>query len=83
MILEGSILNGRVELDSPAELPDGTRVRLVADDLAPPGSETREEFLQSLRESIAESKAGVRGVEARQFMQEMAMKHGLRLASEG
>jgi hypothetical protein len=28
MQLEGVIVNGRVELDSPADLPEGTRVRV-------------------------------------------------------
>jgi hypothetical protein len=30
MQLEGVIVNGRVELDEPAELPEGTRVRVEA-----------------------------------------------------
>lgn len=30
MQLEGVIVNGRVELDTPADLPDGTRVRVEA-----------------------------------------------------
>jgi len=85
MILEGTILDGCVKLDTPAALPDGTRVRLMVgggedwpDDLEPPpATETREEFLQSLRDSVAESQAGVRGTEARQFMKELAAKHGL------
>jgi hypothetical protein len=30
MQLEGVIVNGRVELDAPADMPDGTRVRVEA-----------------------------------------------------
>ena len=90
MTLEGTIVNGHVRLDTPCDLPEGTRVRLLTDeehddDAAwdamppPPVTETREEFLQSLRESIAESEAGDRGRPAREVMKELAIKHGLRL----
>jgi hypothetical protein len=76
----GTIVNGHVRLDAPSELPDGTRVRLVADedwDEVPSAThrETREEFLAGLRESIADPEA----VEARRFMKELAVKHGLPL----
>lgn len=36
MQLEGVIVNGRVELDSPAALPEGTRVRVEAVPAEPP-----------------------------------------------
>ncbi len=44
-------MNGRVEFTEASSLPDGTEV--VVDTLRPRDEETREEFLQGLRESIA------------------------------
>jgi hypothetical protein len=40
MQLEGVIVNGRVELDAPAELPEGTRVRIepIAAETQPAGT---------------------------------------------
>ena len=69
MLLEGTIQNGALVPDDGAALPDGARVRyelLAADDEEdlgpPPDTETRAEFLASLRESVAESRAGVSGI---------------------
>ena len=68
MTLEGTIQNGALVPDDGAGLPDGARVRyeLLADDEddfgPPPDTETRAEFLASLRESVAESRAGVSGI---------------------
>jgi hypothetical protein len=56
---EGTIVDGRVELDVPSKLPTGTRVRLeVADDDL---KETFEEHMAKLRQSIADMDAGVPG----------------------
>ena len=53
MWLSGVVLNGRVEFTEASNLPDGTEV--VVDVLRPRegDEETREEFLQGLRESFA------------------------------
>jgi hypothetical protein len=70
MPLEGTVVNGVIVLDGAPQLPEGARVRveLAADDPdawenapPPPSTESREELLASLRESIAEAKAGVPG----------------------
>lgn len=42
MQLEGVIVNGRVELDAPAELPEGTRVRVEPIPAETPPAETPE-----------------------------------------
>jgi len=75
-MISGTIVDGHVRLDSPSDLP----VHLVAsdewDELPPPQvGETREQFLTSLRESVADPES----VDARQFMKELALKHGLPL----
>mgnify|MGYP000942296562 CR=1 FL=1 len=88
MILEGVIVGGRIELDSPTGLPDGTRVRIepVANessedwgDLEPPTEPyDRDKELALLREALDDVKAG-RGVEARTFLKELALRHNLPL----
>lgn len=80
MTLEGTIRNGVIVPDDGAPLPDGTRVRyeLFADDEGdddfgpPPSTETREEFLASLRESVADARAGVSGIPLDQAMKRIA-----------
>ena len=85
MTLEGTVVNGTIVLDGAPPLPEGARVRveLAADDPdnapPPPATETYEEHLASLREGVADTKAGVGGVDARQFLKELAVKHGLPL----
>jgi hypothetical protein len=84
MTLEGTIVGGHVRLDMPSSLPDGTRVRLVTneddlDDLPPPlPTETYEQHMAQLRESVAESKSG-QTRPAREVLKELAIQHGLRL----
>jgi hypothetical protein len=82
MILEGVIIGGRVELNTPTELPDGTRVRveLVTDDdwesLEPPSEPyDREKELAILREAHEESKAGIGVRPLEEFMAEMTKKY--------
>ena len=88
MTVEGTVVNGVIVLDGPSRLPEGVKVRVeVVDDDAdelddippPPTTETYEEHLAILRQSIEEMKAGVGGVEARQFLKELAIKYGLPL----
>lgn len=51
MSISGVVRNGRVEFTVASDLPDGTEV--VVEAMRPRDEETREEFLQGLRESIA------------------------------
>ncbi|MGL6095905.1 MAG: hypothetical protein ACRC7O_08940 [Fimbriiglobus sp.] len=86
MSFEGTVVNGTIVLDGGPQLPDGVRVRvefadeLGADDFPPPpATETYEEHLAALRESAADMRAGVPGIDACQFLKELAVKHGLPL----
>ena len=62
--LTGTLVDGQVELDAPANLPNGTRGRFVPDpqvedDLGPPpDTHDRATELQILRESYADAVAG-------------------------
>jgi len=70
MSFPGTVVNGSIVLDGAPRLPEGSRVDvsfLDEDDeldaeLAampiPPETETHEEFLESLRQSLADVKAG-------------------------
>ncbi len=84
MTLEGTVVNGAIVLDGAPALPEGARVRveLSGDDPddapPPPTTETHEEFLASLRESIANVNDG-QGVNARQFLKELAIQMKLPL----
>lgn len=60
MAVYGTVVNGVVVIDGPP-LPEGTRV-WVEDCQIPPSEETHEEFLQSLRDSIADAEAGKPGL---------------------
>ena len=80
--LTGTIVDGQVELDAPADLPDGTRVRFVPDpsdedDLGPPVEPyDRETELATLREALEDVKAG-RGRPHREVMAEIAAEFNL------
>ena len=64
MTITGTIVNGQVQLDRPADLPDGTLVDLTPRDdddevrFVPPPSETYAQHIAILRESIAAMEAG-------------------------
>jgi hypothetical protein len=70
----GTVVNGVIVCDGPPP-PDGTRIYLEA---VPPADETREEFLESLRQSIADAKAG-HTRPAKEVLKELAVRHGLPL----
>lgn len=59
----GTIVDGHVRLDTPSPLPDGLRVSVIPAqaDFAPPPTETYEQHLAILRESIAMADAGHQG----------------------
>jgi hypothetical protein len=83
MTLQGTVVNGAIVLDGTPALPEGTRVWVELDDTDTPhdpGMEpgTREAELASLRESIADMKAG-RGRPAREMLKEIAVKYNLPL----
>lgn len=88
MELEGTVVNGVIVLDGNPPLPEGVRVRVELDserdedNIRIPALEpgTREDELAALREAYAEAKAGIGGVEARQFLKDLAIKHNLPLA---
>jgi len=61
MPLRARVENGRLQLDAPTELPDGTEVELVADDEGDDLSEREREALHdALLKSAASAEAGNR-----------------------
>jgi hypothetical protein len=88
MAIEGTVVNGVLVFDGPPP-PDGTRLRLEVadadDDLwdeldkvpPPPTTETYEEHLEALRQSIAEMKAGVPGMPLKEAMAKIAAELNL------
>ena len=78
--LTGTIVNGRVELDAPAGLPDGTRVRFVPDtaDLGPPpDTHDRATELAILRDALEDVKSDRGGVPHAAFMAQIAKEFGV------
>ena len=88
MTLEGTVVNGVIVLDGNPPLPEGARVRVELaadeDDLwdelekvpPPPATETYEEHLAKLRQSIEDMKAG-RGRPLDEVMAEIAAEFTL------
>ena len=72
MVRLGTMRNGVIVPDEPDSFPEGTRITLElsqvddgawpADCPPPPATETREEFIASLREDLAAIRAGERGL---------------------
>jgi len=60
MVRRGTVVNGVIVPDGPS-LPEGTKVYFDPCEDSPFTDETYEEFLESLRQSIEETKAGVKG----------------------
>ena len=84
MSIQGVIVNGQVQLDSPSPLPDGTRVTVeliaVYEYPHPMAPYDHEQELALLRESIEDAKAGRgEGIEARAFLKQLALERGLPL----
>lgn len=78
MTLQGTVVNGTIVLDGNPPLAEGARVRVEYaeddefDDIAPPPTtETYEEHLAILRQSIAEAKAGIPGRTVEEAMAEV------------
>jgi len=84
MSLLGTVVKGVIVLDGDPPLPEGARVRVSLDDIElddlplPSTSETHEEHLAALRESIEDMKAG-RTRPAREVLKEIAQRHNLPL----
>jgi hypothetical protein len=81
MTLEGTIVNGMVVLDTGAQLPEGTRVRVeLADEdndlFPPPEPYDRDKELAILREALEDVKAG-RGMPFEEFMANLAAQYNL------
>lgn len=77
----GTMQNGVIVPDNPDTVADGTRVVYESaeedwPDVPYPFYETREEILASLRESIAEMKAGVKGMPIEEFRAELRREYG-------
>ena len=84
MTLEGTVVNGMIVLDGTPPLPEGVRVRveLALDDELdnmplPPATETYEEHLAILRQSIAETRAGMPGIPLAEGMARIAAELNL------
>jgi hypothetical protein len=85
MTLRGTVVNGAIVLDGSPALPEGARVvvELAGDDdvwpadlAPPPPTETYEEHLAILRQSIADKEAG-RGRPLDEVMAEIAAEFNL------
>lgn len=81
MSLEGTIVNGLVVLDGNPQLPEGARVRLEIEDEGdvdlPLPTETYEEHLAILRQSIADMDAGVKGMPLDEAMAKISAEFNL------
>ena len=88
MVRLGTMRNGVIIPDEPDTIPEGTRITLdfpgEEDDGAwpgdcppPPATETREELIASLREDLAEIRAGVRGKTLEEFAAELKREFGV------
>ncbi len=84
MTLRGTIQNGQVLLDHPVELPDGTRVTLLRDEVYPHplAPYDREKEIALLRESVARMDAGELGQDADEVFDELEKEIDSYLPSE-
>jgi hypothetical protein len=83
MTLQGTVINGVIVPDHATPLPEGARVRFELEEVFeyphPMAPYDREKELGVLRESIEDMKAGRSGVEAREFLKQLAVERGLPL----
>ena len=88
MVVEGVVTNGRVEVKLPHSWGEGSRVAVSLLDVdewdealdampMPPDTETHEEFLESIRQSVADIMAGVRGIPLDQAFAQIAAELNL------
>lgn len=72
MLLEGTVVNGHVQLDEPTSLPDGTRVSVEPVEKYeyphPMAPYDREKELALLRQAYADVQAGVPGISVDEMM---------------
>lgn len=80
MTVEGMVVDGRVELDTPVQLPNGTRVSLELNGprTKGPHPEDRETELEYMLESFEDLEAG-RLYPAREVLRDIALRHHLPL----
>jgi len=80
MRIEGTVINGVVVLDGSPQLLEGQRVivDLEGDDFGPPPTtETYAEHIASLRQSLADIDAGVKGIPLDEAMEKIAIEFNL------
>ena len=83
MVQRGTVRNGVIVPEGPPP-PEGTVVVFEPSGAdtdedsgdMPPSTETREEILESLRQSIAETKAGVKGIPLNEFAADLKREYG-------
>jgi hypothetical protein len=70
-VLKARVENGRLKLDEPTELPEGTVVPLeIADDLDDLDDAERVQLHEAIREGFEDAKAG-RAIDAEQWTTEL------------
>ena len=81
MTIEGTVINGVIVLDGSPQLPEGKRVvvDLEGDDFGPPppSTETYAEHIASLRQSLADIDAGIKGIPLDEAMEKIAIEFNL------
>jgi hypothetical protein len=89
MPILGTIVNGEAKFDQPCTLPDGFRFELIGEDEEDFGptpvlpAETYEEYLEGLREAIAETDRGMRGQSSKEVFEEISNELHLRRIRKG
>jgi hypothetical protein len=78
----GTVTNGTIVLEHPQQLPEGARVRVQlvnepdSNDWAViPPTESYEQHLETLRQSLADTASNVGGEEMRAFLRDLAIHH--------
>jgi hypothetical protein len=73
--LKARVHNGRLKLDEPTDLPEGTEVPLeIADDWDDLDDEERALVHQEIATSIAERKAGAPTIDAQEVLAELGFR---------
>ena len=82
----GTMFDGIIVPDEPSRIPNGTRIVFERveelDDVPYSFHETEEQIIASIRESIAETKAGVPGIPLEEIAAELKRDFGVPATSE-